>query len=112
MSVICKILGTEHFTLYVKGAPEKIIDNCDASTVPPEFNELLKEYAIRGFRMIALAYKDLDVKLRWKDAQKIKREEVNITQSEYMLVSFSCNKVIFYLHQYGYVFCEEKVSKL
>ncbi|XP_035227612.1 probable cation-transporting ATPase 13A3 [Stegodyphus dumicola] len=76
MSVICRTLGSKHMDLYCKGAPEKISSLCLSETVPETFPELLKDYALQGYRVIALAYRKLDPKLSWHHAQKIKRDQV------------------------------------
>ncbi|XP_054716748.1 polyamine-transporting ATPase 13A3-like [Uloborus diversus] len=76
MSVICRTLGSKHMDLYCKGAPEKISSLCLSETVPETFPELLKDYALQGFRVIALAHRKLDSKLNWHHAQKVKRDVV------------------------------------
>ncbi|XP_015925261.1 polyamine-transporting ATPase 13A3 isoform X3 [Parasteatoda tepidariorum] len=76
MSVICRTLGAEHFDLYCKGAPEKITSLCLSETVPVNFPELLKHYTVQGYRVIALAYRELRPDLSWRKAQKVKREDV------------------------------------
>lgn len=78
MSVICRTLGAKQMDLYCKGAPEKISSLCLPNTVPGTFPELLKDYTLQGFRVIALAWKKLDPKLSWHHAQKIKREQVEV----------------------------------
>lgn len=41
--------------------------------VPATFPELLKDYALQGYRVIALAHRKLDSKLSWHHSQKVKR---------------------------------------
>lgn len=74
MAVICKILGKTNFRFFMKGAPEKVVSKCNSDTVPSDFKNLLKDYAVQGYRVIALAYKDLDVKVNW--VQRVKRDQV------------------------------------
>ncbi|XP_055952712.1 polyamine-transporting ATPase 13A3-like isoform X3 [Argiope bruennichi] len=76
MSVMCRTLGSRHMDLYCKGAPEKIVSLCLSETVPVNFPELLKDYTLQGYRVLALAHRKLDPKLSWHHAQKIKRDQV------------------------------------
>ncbi|XP_064610270.1 polyamine-transporting ATPase 13A3-like [Liolophura sinensis] len=76
MSVIARILGQSHMSAYVKGAPEKIISLCKPHTVPENFPEVLHQYTIQGFRVIALAYREFDSKLTWHQAQRISRDKI------------------------------------
>ncbi|XP_065172830.1 polyamine-transporting ATPase 13A3-like, partial [Atheta coriaria] len=76
MSVICRVLGARNMKIFSKGAPEKIESMCLSETIPQDFNTKLAEFTAQGFRVIALAYKDLPAKFKWKDAQKVKREQV------------------------------------
>lgn len=77
MSVICRVLGSNHMTAFVKGAPEKIYGMCLKESVPCDFPQKLDEYTSQGYRVIALAYKPLPAKLKFLDAvKKMKREEV------------------------------------
>ncbi|GIY71371.1 probable cation-transporting ATPase 13A3, partial [Caerostris extrusa] len=71
MSVICRTLGSRHMDLYCKGAPEKISSLCLSETVPVNFPELLKDYTLQGYRVLALAHRKLDPKLSWHHAQKL-----------------------------------------
>ncbi|GAB6027041.1 hypothetical protein CHUAL_013769 [Chamberlinius hualienensis] len=76
MSVITHVSGEDHLTLFAKGAPETIISICLSSSVPSNFYEILHEYTVQGFRVIAFALKKLDKRLTWQHSQKIKRSEV------------------------------------
>ena len=42
-------------------------------TVPDDFHAVLHNYTRRGFRVIALAWKALDEKVNWHQAQRISR---------------------------------------
>lgn len=57
MSVI--VNEKDNFWVYVKGAPEKVKDMCIMDSVPNGFNELLEKNAMQGFRVLALAYKEI-----------------------------------------------------
>ncbi|CAK1553646.1 unnamed protein product [Leptosia nina] len=74
MGVIARVLGQPSMVYYVKGAPEKIAGMCDPMSLPDNFNSTLNEYTSNGFRVIGLAYKKLDRKMKWMDAQRVKRE--------------------------------------
>ncbi|XP_050298965.1 polyamine-transporting ATPase 13A3-like isoform X3 [Anthonomus grandis grandis] len=74
MSVICKALETPNLFAFTKGAPEKIFNLCVPSTLPSDFQTKLSYYTAKGYRVIALAYKELHRKFKWKDAQKVQRE--------------------------------------
>lgn len=79
MSVICRVLGSNHMTAFAKGAPEKIYGMCLKASIPYDFPQMLDEYTAQGYRVIAVAYKPLSPKLKFLDAEKkIKREDVSI----------------------------------
>jgi cation-transporting P-type ATPase 13A2 len=44
---------------FVKGSPEKIAELSLKHSLPIDFERVLADYAQRGFRIIALAYKEL-----------------------------------------------------
>ncbi|XP_056008608.1 polyamine-transporting ATPase 13A3-like isoform X2 [Ostrea edulis] len=76
MSVITRTLSEDGMEVYCKGAPEKIASLCLQDTVPHEFQDILHRYTIQGYRVIAVAYKKLDPKLTWHQAQRISRDKV------------------------------------
>lgn len=47
---------------------------CNPETLPDNFSSVLNDYTSNGFRVIGLAHKKLDRKMKWVDAQRIKRE--------------------------------------
>lgn len=49
---------------------------CSPSSLPENFSTVLNEYAASGFRVIGVAYKKLDRKMKWIDAQRVKREQL------------------------------------
>ena len=57
MSVITRTLDGQQFTVYTKGAPEKMEDLCTPDSIPASFHPLLKRFTVQGFRVIALAYR-------------------------------------------------------
>lgn len=77
MSVMCRVLGSNHMTVYTKGAPEKVVGMCLKESVPEDFRNNLEGYAARGYRVIALAYKPLPARLKLLDVErKIKRDAI------------------------------------
>ena len=76
MSVIVRKLGTRNFTIYTKGAPEKLEELCRPETVPGNFHQQLRELTVKGYRVIALATRELDRKVNWLAIQKMKRDDV------------------------------------
>lgn len=63
-------------TIFTKGAPEKLASMCKCDTVPRDFNMRLMEITAQGYRVIAIAFKEMHTKFKWMEAQKIKRELV------------------------------------
>ncbi|XP_077564177.1 polyamine-transporting ATPase 13A3-like [Haemaphysalis longicornis] len=59
MSVVTRMLGSTHFDVFCKGAPETIASLSKADTVPPDFVDTLTSYTQRGHRVLALAYRPL-----------------------------------------------------
>ncbi|ENN83107.1 hypothetical protein YQE_00532, partial [Dendroctonus ponderosae] len=60
----------------IAGAPEKLYNFCIPETIPTDFQNRLSFYTTRGFRVIALAYKELPVKFKWTDAQAAERDMI------------------------------------
>ncbi|KAK2177445.1 hypothetical protein NP493_592g01064 [Ridgeia piscesae] len=81
MSVIARVLGASHMNAYAKGAPEKIASLCQPDTIPEDFHAVLHSYTRRGFRVIALAWKTLDERVNWLQAQRISRASVECDMS-------------------------------
>lgn len=57
-SVICRDLGNK-YKAFVKGSPEKIKELC-TSQIPSDYDEVLESYTKNGYRVIALATKELN----------------------------------------------------
>ena len=70
MSVVVQKTGMKEHQVYVKGAPEIMPDICRADTFPDDYDEILEFYTHHGYRVIALASKTLQ-----KRVKKLKREE-------------------------------------
>ncbi|CAF0758520.1 unnamed protein product [Rotaria sp. Silwood1] len=73
-SVIVRILAKDSFDLLTKGSPEKIAELSRPETIPKNFNEILSSYAKQGYRVLALAYKPLE--LSYVKIQRIEREKI------------------------------------
>ena len=58
-----------------KGAPEVVSEICNKSTLPADFEEVLRHYTHNGYRVIACAGKILP-KRTWLYSQKVSREQV------------------------------------
>ena len=61
MTVICKNINENYFKVFCKGSPETIINLCDKNTVPQNFHEILNQYTTKGYRVIGLAAKSLNI---------------------------------------------------
>lgn len=92
MSVIVKRFKSSSMEIYVKGAPEVMVDICDKSScecfgdfvlkfingpcrstlVPQDYDDLLSYYTKRGYRVIAVAGKSIEG-LSWLKAQRMRR---------------------------------------
>ncbi|XP_031220460.1 probable cation-transporting ATPase 13A4 [Mastomys coucha] len=60
MTVIVQELGGGRLA-FMKGAPERVASFCQPDTVPTSFISELQIYTTQGFRVIALAYKKLEM---------------------------------------------------
>ncbi|ODQ78269.1 hypothetical protein BABINDRAFT_162923 [Babjeviella inositovora NRRL Y-12698] len=57
MSVVVQSVASGEMLVYVKGAPEVMVDICNPETLPSNFQELLRFYTHNGYRVIACAGK-------------------------------------------------------
>ena len=57
MSTLVKNLSHPNFVCYCKGSPEKIKELCQPKTIPNDFNEQLNNYTSRGYRVLAMGSK-------------------------------------------------------
>jgi len=76
MSVIVRDIRSPNFTVFTKGAPEKLEDICIKESLPDDFNAQLRELTLKGYRVIAMAYKPLDSQVNYLKIQKMKRDMV------------------------------------
>ncbi|KAG8444429.1 hypothetical protein GDO86_009566, partial [Hymenochirus boettgeri] len=75
MSVITHVVDEQRLTVFMKGAPEKVVSFCNIETVPSDFENTLSYYTAQGFRVIGLAYKYFIPKVH-SVIEKLEREEV------------------------------------
>lgn len=54
MSVIVRVLGSDHFLGYTKGSPEMILSLSKPDSIPKNITEALRQYTEQGYRVIAL----------------------------------------------------------
>ncbi|XP_013148950.1 PREDICTED: probable cation-transporting ATPase 13A3 isoform X2 [Papilio polytes] len=73
-SVAVRLLGEDVLRVYCKGAPETLRTLCRTNTVPENLNEILASYAEKGYRVIAISTKIMEV--TFKQLQKMTRDEV------------------------------------
>jgi len=64
MSVVCKNTVDNKYRCFVKGSPEKISELCHPDSLPSDYLDVLEEYTREGYRVIALAQKQLKVNFR------------------------------------------------
>ena len=76
LSVVTRHLGTRHFQVFTKGAPEKIEELCRKETIPDDFQDKLQELTMSVFRVIGLAMRDLNKEISWTKVNKMKRHEL------------------------------------
>lgn len=63
------------YRAFVKGSPEKIYELCHPSSLPSDYNEVMEHYTKDGYRVIALATKELGV-MTSETVHTITREQV------------------------------------
>jgi cation-transporting ATPase 13A3/4/5 len=62
MSVIVEDVGTKTVFAYVKGAPENVLKACKAATIPKGMGQVVAQYALQGYYVLALARKPYSMK--------------------------------------------------
>ncbi|XP_046811083.1 polyamine-transporting ATPase 13A3 isoform X2 [Lucilia cuprina] len=76
MSVITRRLCEKNFNVYCKGSPEMLQQLCVPKSLPDNFSQQLATYAKQGYRVIAMAYKQLSPKINFTKVQRLARENV------------------------------------
>ncbi|KAM0673956.1 hypothetical protein GVAV_002474 [Gurleya vavrai] len=74
MSVVIKDSNGDK-KVFVKGSPESILSLL--KEIPEEYEEDVKDYALDGYRVIALAYKNLSKKSKFSNEKNISNESEN-----------------------------------
>nr|XP_020442430.1 probable cation-transporting ATPase 13A3 isoform X2 [Monopterus albus] len=92
MSVVVRRLGGKYMEAYLKGAPEIVASLCKQHTVPQTFTETLETYTRKGFRVIALAHRQLESKLSWHKVQSLSRDLIE-TNMEFLGLIIMQNKI-------------------
>ncbi|XP_076000643.1 polyamine-transporting ATPase 13A3-like [Genypterus blacodes] len=92
MSVVVRRLGEKHMDAYLKGAPEVVASLCTPNTIPQSFTETLEAYTKQGFRVIALAHRQLESKLSWHKVQHLSRDLLE-TNMEFLGLIIMQNKL-------------------
>ena len=72
MSVLVQNLRELKYRVYTKGAPEKMKELCRASSLPNNYSEVLARYTKKGFRVLSIGTRELN--LNYIQAQKVTRE--------------------------------------
>lgn len=67
---------SQHYNVFMKGAPEIIAGLCDPATVPSSYYNVLKHYTLQGYRVLAMAVKTFSPHLTWTHIQRMSRDEV------------------------------------
>jgi cation-transporting ATPase 13A3/4/5 len=75
MTVIVKAENESSGRTYTKGAPEAVLPLCNAASLPNDYVSTLDHYTHRGFRVLAIAGKELP-SLSWADARRMERSSV------------------------------------
>lgn len=74
MGVIVRKLNGQHFEYYAKGSPEMILNFVRSDSVPDDFHDVLETYTQEGYRVIALAHKEL--KMSYAKVNKVQRDAI------------------------------------
>uniref|UniRef100_A0A8C9RWR4 ATPase cation transporting 13A2 n=1 Tax=Scleropages formosus TaxID=113540 RepID=A0A8C9RWR4_SCLFO len=70
MSVVTVGPGGRTIRIFLKGAPEMVASLCLKDSLPAEFTDTLRQFTREGFRVLALAYKRLDVQTNMKTIER------------------------------------------
>uniref|UniRef100_A0AAR2JLH3 P-type ATPase A domain-containing protein n=1 Tax=Pygocentrus nattereri TaxID=42514 RepID=A0AAR2JLH3_PYGNA len=73
MSVVTVGPGGGSACCFLKGSPEMVASYCVKESVPSQFTNTLREFASEGFRVLALAYRELDAQT---DLSSLEREDI------------------------------------
>lgn len=76
MSVVARSQSSDHFEVYLKGAPELVSSLSRNETVPEDFKDILEFYTRQGFRVIGLGTRKLPPQVTWDEVLVMPREEL------------------------------------
>ncbi|XP_030760094.1 probable cation-transporting ATPase 13A3 isoform X2 [Sitophilus oryzae] len=76
MSVITKSPENDHFEIFCKGSPEKVVSLSREESIPHDLYDQLKVYTQKGYRVIGLAKRSLPVDVDYEKVLEITREEI------------------------------------
>ena len=102
MSVLVKNTNESFFKYFVKGSPEKIKELCKPSTLPSDFNEQLDNCTSKGYRVLAMGYKIIDMNINQCLEMSRTYAEKNINFLGFLIVQNQLKKET-YLHLIFYL---------
>lgn len=76
MTVVAKKKGAQYYSVFVKGAPEKVASFCRSETIPAEFTNLLQYYTKQGYRVIGAAHKTLKHGMKFSEVDELSRTQL------------------------------------
>ena len=75
MSVVAKTSTSDKYQVFAKGSPEMMLNIMRNSSVPKNYNEMLKEYASHGFRVLSIASKTItEEQMKSQGREDVERE--------------------------------------
>ena len=83
MTIIGKNPNENFFKVYCKGSPEMIRLLSIQSTIPNNFNEILNNYTSKGYRVLALAAKSININF-----QQIKTLHRDVIENNFIFLGF------------------------
>lgn len=82
MSVVTKRVDDGSMRLFVKGASETIKSMLNSESLPPDFNQTLKELSTQGLKVLTLAYREITQ----REFEKICSDGLETAEKELQLV--------------------------
>merc|ERR1719450_2085632 len=76
MTVVAKKKGAQYYSVFIKGAPEKVASFCRSETIPAEFSNLLQYYTKQGYRVIGAAHKTLKHGMKYSEVDELSRTQL------------------------------------
>ncbi len=83
MSTIVQDPNKKIWYSFTKGAPEKMLKICRKQTLPSDYSSIMESLAIQGFRILALAYKIIEV-----DEGLLKTMKRNFIEDDLVFLGF------------------------